>query len=349
MAQAMNKNQNIITIAKKTDVDQLMQFINQEWKKGHILGINKEYFLYEYGNNDLLNFVISKNNNEINGMLGFIRSSSDAKSSAWTTMWKVTKVGGDPMLGVSLLNFLRNQGYQSVLSSGINSSTKAIYKYLDFHVGELCQYFISNDKLENYSILAIPKERSFYSNSMSRVLPKKFSVRKISQIELGQRFNFNKTENKPHKDFEYFKHRFYQHPYYEYDVYGAFKFGELISFLIVRICAYEESTCIRIVDFYGAEEALGALAEHLKEIMYQDRHEYIDFFCLGISQECLIDAGFCLLDSSQSTTIVPNYFEPFVQSNISISYFIDNQNLDGLRIFKADGDQDRPSLIRRTL
>ena len=51
------------------------------------------------------------------------------------------------------------------------------------------------------------------------------------------------------------------------------------------------------------------------------------------------------MDCEKKDIVIPNYFEPFIQENISISYFTDSQNLENLRIFKADGDQDRPSIM----
>ena len=114
-------NQNIISIAKVDDADEIMKFIDDEWKKGHILGANKDYFLYEYKNKNNLNFVVSKNKtNLINGILGFLKASSSDDSTVWTTMWKVSRTSGSPMLGIDILNFLRKQGYKSVMSLGIN-------------------------------------------------------------------------------------------------------------------------------------------------------------------------------------------------------------------------------------
>ena len=53
-------NQNTISIAKIDDTDEIMKFIDNEWKQGHILGNNKDYFLYEYKNNDHLRKKIAK-------------------------------------------------------------------------------------------------------------------------------------------------------------------------------------------------------------------------------------------------------------------------------------------------
>ena len=84
----------MISIAYLDDTDEIMEFIDKEWKKGHILSKNKDFFLYEYSNKDALNFIISKRDGVINGILGFLKSSSDINSTVWTTMWKVSKSNG---------------------------------------------------------------------------------------------------------------------------------------------------------------------------------------------------------------------------------------------------------------
>ena len=69
------KEDNVISIAEIDDTDEIMKFIGNEWEKGHILGNNKDFFLYEYKNNDHLNFVVSKNqHNKINGTPWFFES-----------------------------------------------------------------------------------------------------------------------------------------------------------------------------------------------------------------------------------------------------------------------------------
>jgi hypothetical protein len=101
-----------------------MDYINVEWKLGHILATDKDFFNYQYRNLDNLNFVLSKNHeNRIIGMLGFIKASSVIHSDIWTNMWKVSKVStdsGNPVLGIQMLEYLRKLGYRTVMSSGIN-------------------------------------------------------------------------------------------------------------------------------------------------------------------------------------------------------------------------------------
>jgi len=336
------KNNNVITQAKVEDADGIMKFIDKEWKKGHIFGANKNFFLYEYKNQNFLNFIISKNNNEINGMLGFLRSSSDKNATVWTTMWKVSRSNGSPMLGIHLLNYLRDQGYKSVMSNGINKNTEEIYKYLGFNVGLLKQYFIPNKSLERYKIAIFPKNNSDEILSISK--DDNLLFKKIELRELQEKFSFNQYFSRlPYKDIDYFNKRFFEHPIYSYDVYGVFNSSELLSILVTRIAEHENSTCMRIVDFYGQEDTLNTFAWHLSQIMYLKGHEYIDIFSSGLGECVLLNAGFIKLDITQNDVVIPNYFEPFVQSNVSIKYFTDINNLSDLRIYKADGDQDRPS------
>jgi len=78
--------------------------------------------------------------------------------------------------------------------------------------------------------------------------------------------------------------------------------------------------------------------------MFSEGHEYIDILTFGLSDHLLKKSGFNRLDHSQLEIVVPNHFEPFVQKNVKVGFFSNIKNLADLRIYKADGDQDRPSL-----
>ena len=124
------KNIDRISIAKISDTNEIMNFINNEWKQNHILSSNKKFFLYEYKNRKALNFVIHKNqSNKIDGILGFLKSSSDKNASIWTTMWKVSKFNGSPMLGIELLNCCYS--YDSNSFSPYSTMTKVSVLFFD--------------------------------------------------------------------------------------------------------------------------------------------------------------------------------------------------------------------------
>ena len=62
----------------------------------------------------------------------------------------------------------------------------------------------------------------------------------------------------------------------------------------------------------------------------------------GIKNSYFFDAGFKLLNYNQND-IVPNYFEPFVKKNINLLFAYKTPQNKKIRIFKGDGDQDRPN------
>ena len=336
----------MISISHLNDTDEIMNFIDLEWKKNHILSRNKEFFLYEYRNKELLNFIISKSEGKINGILGFLLSSSDDNPTVWTTMWKVSKSNGSPVLGLQLLDYLLSLGYKSVVSNGINPSTEIIYKYLGYFVGELNHYFIPNNKLKFFRIAKFKKD-ILHENFIGEI-PHSITYREISTKELNQFFKSKKhIKTIPNKDYEYVKKRFYDHPIYNYKLYGVFKTSEILSIMIVRIVNYGLSSCLRIVDFYGLEETIRIHTANLIKKMYLSGFEYIDFLTFGLSNNTLKRAGFKLLNHSQKEIIIPNYFEPLVKKNLKVRFFSNTKKIDGLRIFKADGDQDRPSVLKK--
>jgi hypothetical protein len=334
---------NKISIAKKKDANEIMDFIKKEWKKNHILAINKEYFLYEYQNKKFLNFVICRNSfNQISATLGFIKSSSNKSASVWTTMWKVSKSNGSPMLGIKMLNYLRRKNFKSVMSIGINPRTEEIYKFLKFNVGNLNHYYIVNKGLRKYKIAKVPKNVPVGKFEFAKI--KKLFFKKINTPSLLSRFDFKKYKHRlPFKDFNYFKKKFFGHPIYCYDVYGVFDKYSLLSILVTRICKYKKSTCMKIVDFYGKESTLNTFIFNLEKIMINKGHEYIDLFARGLNEKTILKAGFVKLNINKNDIIIPNYFEPFVRSNVHIKYFSDTKELKQLRIYRSDGDQDRPN------
>ena len=62
-----------IRLACIEDIDSIMIFINEYWKKGHLLGKNREMFMYEHSDETKVNFLlaIDRNNQSISGILGF--------------------------------------------------------------------------------------------------------------------------------------------------------------------------------------------------------------------------------------------------------------------------------------
>ena len=330
-----------ITIATMDDVDALMQYIKNEWKVDHILALSREYLCYEYQEGQFLNFVLAKDReSKIIGMLGFIRA-GDIQDGIWTTMWKASKCSSDPLLGIRLLEYLRNHSNSPVMSLGINLKTIPIYKYLGFHTGRLDHYFIKNPLIFDFKIGQFPCGLDYNSSvTISQI----YNVLPIDLSNICEKSYFNmQSDHFPRKSFSYFVRKYFNNPIYNYSVFGAFLDGKLRAIMVARICKFNTSSCIRIVDFMGEDQALPSISQVFISLMRRNMYEYIDFYCAGIAKEILLAAGFSDVREFDDRVIVPNYFEPFVKSNVNINYFVE-RFVPNLRFFKSDGDQDRPSM-----
>jgi hypothetical protein len=329
-----------IRFAKLLDTDNIMKFIHSHWKENHILSRDKDLFLYDYQDNDMINFVIAiDNKNNIYGILGFIKS-SNSNSDIWAAMWKAIKHDAHPMLGIELLEYLRNaNNYNRLTCVGINTNTVAIYHYLGIYTNHLNQYVIINKNIQKFNILKVEdiefiKQINFIENTQ-------YSLIKLEECELD--FNFDSQDYIPHKDKDYFIKRYFNHPIYNYIVYGIYKEELLTSLIITREVAIDNSKILRVMDYLGDENDIVHVSKYIYQIVTNNSYEYIDFMCYGFDEKNLKKAGFKKVDLDSSNIIVPNYFSPFVQENIKIKFFADIKDISKIRICKADGDQDRPN------
>ena len=333
-----------IYLASISDRQEIMSFINSEVKEGHILSRDILFFNYEHENIGQINFVISRDiNKKINGILGFIRSALLDYSDLWTVIWKVAKNSENPILGIQLLQYLKKiKDVRTVLSVGINKKTIGIYKYMGMFVGSLNHFVILNKNIKVFKIAKINSAQ----NSMSGVVDsnKNYKIKLISKETELVDFNFDNYKHCiPFKNKEYFIKRYYKHPIYKYQVYGSYLNDMLVSLMVTRVQSYNKSEVLRIVDFIGLEKSIQNFTYYFSQLIIEQNYEYVDFYCFGLNNEVLIKSGFQQVNDSKDDVIIPNYFNPFVQENVPIHFFADTDKPQLLNLFKADGDQDRPS------
>ena len=330
-----------IQFASIDDVNEIMDFIHKNWKKNHILSQDKSFFLYEHQDGNRVNFVYHRNNhNEIDGILGFIKSSS-TNSDISTVIWKTIANKEHPMLGIEIFNFLRkSKKYNNLLSAGINKKTIGIYNYLNIYTDFLRQFYLLNTNLKNFNIAKILDQK--YLKKTNFLRNNEYQLRLITEKELL--FDFERyKENIPYKDKNYIIKRYFRHPIYIYSIYGIFKDSKIDALLVVREVSANGSKILRIVDFIGEQEGFKFISHELFKIITDENYEYIDFICFGFDKSLLAKAGFQKLDIYSTDLILPNYFSPYISQNTKINFFVDTKELDKVKIFKADGDQDRPS------
>ena len=335
----------MISVASIKDIDDIMIFIHDNWKNNHILSKNKSFFKYEFQYNKKINFIICKNEDKIVGVLGFISTSTVDITNVFTVIWKVEENNGNPVLGIQLFNYLENlKGVQNVLSVGINKKTLPIFKYLNIYTNKLNQYVLINKEIKNFKIATVSKTKAKTKIIKSNKYLDHFNIKKIDNVSDLDNFDFLKYKcNIPYKSKEYFIKRYFKHPIYNYEIYAVFNDEKIVSLYVTRIQPYNNSYVIRIVDFIGVQNAMYSFSNYLYELIIDKKYEYADFYCYGIDSNVIMESGFEIVNDDNNELIIPNYFQPFVKKNIPIYFFANTKEIEKIKLFKGDGDQDRPS------
>lgn len=328
-----------IRIADVSDAEKIMAYIAEDWKKGHILSVNKGLFMHEFHTSEgsRLNIIIAcrKDNGTIDGMLGYIPASNSETPDLWGSIWKIRN-GSMVFLGNEimrrLLEMVPHRYYASV---GINRDTTGalVTRTMGYYVGRMRHWYMINDKVD-YRIAIINKK------IMSGYRKSKIAISEAKTIEdIDLHFDYSVLkELSPQKDRWYIKRRYFDYPIHKYVVYliGESKARAL---LVMREVNQNSSRAVRIMDFVGDTNVIKEIGGFLHDLLIEKEYEYVDFYEHGFNEDNLRTAGFVERVEGDEN-IIPNYFAPFEQRNIEIYFHAPNPNY----IFcKADGDQDRPN------
>ena len=330
-----DKKEIRIRFSTEQDIPAVMKFIDAHWKKGHILGNNKELFCYEWLRKGKVSVALALDSEEIVGMEGFIPY-GEKNRDVMMTLWKVIKTG-NPLLGMAGVDFIRNNADARTISCpGINAKTTELYQYLGFTTGKMNQWYRLNSQISNYKIASV---------NNSYVLPvsaTKYHLVKFNDFEtLVKMFSFvdyYASNPCPLKESWYIEHRYFQHPIYQYEVYGITADTACRAILVFRTQEAQGSRCLRLVDVIGDTSLLYQVTAQIDELLQIGNFEYVDFYEKGMDADAMKMSGWQMVAGSNN--IIPNYFSPFVQDNIDILYFTSEPDM---KLFKADGDQDRPN------
>ena len=321
------------------DTAKLMKFINTEWpKKNHIFATNKDFFLYEFQDGELLNFVIALNRStdEIDGMFGFYPASKIKETlDIWTCMWLTRRKGSMPFLGLEILKRMKNiVNYRYLTGVGTDLKTAMplardmanhfVFKYKHFYMlSEKEEYKVAN-------IVKLPvtvKQEGIPPTSLTR-------ISKINEISECVKNSFYSSI--PLKDLWYVNKRFFCHPINNYIIWEIASQSEK-GLLIGREIEVNGTKVLRIVDFIGKPTLLDGLYDELHSL--KQHYEYIDFYIYGVDDIHILNAGF-VLKTEDDDNVIPDYFQPFLQHNIDI---YGTSEVPDVRMCKGDADLDRPN------
>jgi hypothetical protein len=102
---------------------------------------------------------------------------------------------------------------------------------------------------------------------------------------------------------------------------------------------------LRIVDFYGNFPNNKDISQNIIVYLIKKKIEYLDFLVGGLDNKILKKIGF---NKKEKKMNIPNHFEPLNKKSHFLNYGIFlNKNIKKTLVFKGDGDQDRPSILKK--
>ena len=311
--------------ATMEDIPDIMSFMDEHWKPGNILAKDRDFFEWQFLDGDKLNIFLGRDedNGKIYGILGAVVYNSTPNPDVSGCTWQVVK-SSNPMLGLDLSEYMYNQLHvRYCCAAGLSQKAVQINALLGAVITEMDHYYRLADR-SDYRIARV----------VNKIIPEiedtGYSLETVNTVEEMQEIISEESLAAliPGKDYGY------------YDIWKIVDDkGVSRSVLITRDELMQDSRVCEIIDHYGRPEDLGKITSALDRLMEEREYEFVDVYSFGIPVEIYEQGGFVRC-GADSENIIPNYFHPFVQENITLKRV--DPMLAGLRMFRGDGDQDRP-------
>lgn len=349
--------------AEPADQDRLIAFVGEHWSATHIFTQRPDVFRWQHEQADgRLNMVLAEQvddeteamSSEVVAVLGFIPmgrfDAALGDRDITLAIWKVREADAPPGIGLRLLKFLQRELQPRLVAAiGISSMVRAIYEVLGYQVGVMRQAALFNPA----HATALSVAQGFPPSVADPAATSSISAGAVNLVEVddqtaGERLAGIEqiaSSSTPSKSWDYLRARYLQHPWYGYEMRLVEVDGEPRAVIVWRQVAVGEATVLRLVDVVGPTDWFRRARPVLSQVLADADAEYIDLVHFGADTDALRAAGF-VEASDHEGAVLPNYFSPFEQRNIEIgfAYKVFEGDDDGLRLYRADSDQDRPNL-----
>ncbi len=344
----MNPDKSIvIELLAHYELKKFQEFIKDHWKEDHLFTQETSVFDWQHKGPYTYNYMIAKQRDALVGIQGFIPQSHFdyqlPKSQIFLTLWKVLEDRG---VGIGLRlykNILKEFRPEFIGSIGLERRTVAFHKWQGFNVGIMDHHVALSPFLDEFKVAKVPENLKPQSQKKkSSISYQKLTKKQLQDLDTETLY----LHHWPLKSDSYIKNRFMNHPVYKYDIYAVSKDNKLQALCVIRPIIKESAVVLRFVDYLGPNEAFPLLRDFVLDLLKAYNAEYVDLYSYGIPSMLLQKAGF-LNRKKTKTLIIPNYFEPFERKNIDLIFaYKSSQTHPAIRLFKADGDQDRPNQIQ---
>ena len=332
-----NGRKTVYRLADYSEKQRIIDFVNANFDMYLPLVNNDALFEYYYHPCDQLQFCIAEIDGEITAATGYIRCSRDI-TTIWVSIWVAKK--GFNGAGLGLMNSLKDlTGASLVACNNIRPDTRSLYEFMGWTAERIPHYYRVSPSEEHGVCMPDNKKRLPVSGDLY--------LREISISDLDV-LKLPSQQCVPVKDLWYIKRRYFEYPFKQYRVFAAEDHGECIALVMVSdVNAFYDDEpdkthrVLRLVDMIGDDSVLPRLGLAFDQLLLETGADYIDCYNYGIPAESWISAGFSerLPDDD---VVIPNYLTSVLRKNTEYYFFTDDP--DHFRMFKADGDQDRPNI-----
>ena len=334
----------------------IIEFIRDHWKSDHVFVTSPDLFDWQYKQDNKYNLIISilKAGEKITvlGILGYIPTRKYdptlESNDVFLAVWKTHESLSPPGLGLRLLKYIQSELKPNIIGAiGISDYVKPIYKLLGYDLAQLDHYALFNPEYTGPRLaLNVPDESFQVCSGSSEV--NLFEIKLENIGEHVDQINELSCTHRPHKSSDYIIARYLDHPWYQYNVQAVVVDGVMKTILIWRKLVKNGGQVLRIVDVIGYLELMAKIEFPLQQILRAENVEYIDIMSSGLDP-CILKSASFISKNDHNELILPNYFSPFVQENITIELavksFDKNTDSGDIVLFRADSDQDRPNNI----
>ena len=336
----------MIRFAKSEDFNRVLAFIKDYWRSDHVFVKNPDLMAWQHSESPEkdINFVLAESDEKIVAILGFIPfrrfdHSLDTDTVA-LAIWKRSDAA-PPGTGVGMLSWLLNQNPSaSVIAIGLNKATLPIYESLGFTSGKMSHFALFHPALSKSSITG---SRILKPAALGSGLTLMSSGKEITE-DVGKSITELLFENQPPKSLVYYRKRFEQHPWFDYQFLTLGRGRQATLLVVFRVVTVGNASVIRVVDIAGNLAELPNAASTLSDVVEHLGAEYLDILVSGAPDHRMVSSGF---QSSlcQDDLVLPNYFDPFERRNVEVLYAFKTSTVASshFHLHPADSDQDRPN------
>jgi|TARA_Y100000310_G_scaffold269624_1_gene282934 hypothetical protein len=327
------------------DIKKFQNFISRYWKKNHIFTINDKVLNWQYKKVNDYNFFVAKKNNNIIGIQGFIPLKHFDKNLDNNQIFLAfRKVIEGKHIGVGLK--LHEEVFKEckpkfVSVIGVNEKSHNFLRWQGFNVEKMDHHAILSQSVNKFKIAVVNNLKIINKKKNKDISFIELNIKNIKFLLVS---NFYKVQI-PLKSNNYIINRYLKHPFYKYQVILIMQKKKPEALMVIRPIKINNSLVLRFVDFIGTSKSFLLTYDVSIKLLQKYKAEYIDIYSHGIAKKIFNQAGY-INRYKEKSLIIPNHFEPFERKNIDI-YCASKSNYKNkiIRLFKGDGDGDRPSIL----